>query len=322
MDFMEDLFWKKLQKPSSIAKNDWRAMSSNPFLKKEMILIVPHGDWDWRLLSRVGWCADLILLYPWKNWDWGYLSHQLPFSFIRKHPDLPWDLRMIWKRFEKQPHPNSPLFRWNSLSQEYPLEFILKHRSFPWNWKLVSRNTSLTMNDVCNFSRYSWDFSYIMKHVYFSSTDLRRTNRLKFDFKLLSENPYCRPSIVSILPFKDWDWTKLASHPAFPPNKIANNQILAPRWRWDRCLSNPRLTLDFYETIRRTVNIPKHFSQLSQNHFHKSTQLLPYQLSVLVRFLWLTYNKKKIMYKLKLILVLKHSMEPDILQDILFLYMG
>lgn len=314
-DFMEIQFWNKLQKPSSIGKLEWKAMSNHPFLKKEMVSTLPHGNWDWRILSRKDWCKDLLVQYPYKRWDWSFLSYQMPYSFIRSHPYFPWDLKMIWKRFDqKKPLPARSFFNWNRLSLESSTSFIFSHLRFPWNWKLVSKNPSLCLGDVCNYPGFSWDFSYIMTNVYFSGIDLQRKGVL-FEFKLLSLNPYCRPWIVRQFINKDWDWSKLASHPAFPPSEIIHDSKLAPKWRWDRCLSNPRLSYTFYHDIRRSVFIPNHFIQLSQNHFQKSVLLFPYQLSILIRFLWICFVRKKILHKIKLLVQVKKHFDLYIFQQ-------
>lgn len=322
-EYIQSLFWKKLQKPKSVVRHEWKAMSSHPFLLYEMVERHPFLDWDWRILSRKNenWKYNLILKYPWKNWDWVYLSNDVPLSFIRERPFLPWDYKIIWKRLSS-PVPQSPTSfskNWKTLSLYTPISQIFNHLQFPWDWKQVSKNKGLTIQDVCNYPFFPWDFSYVMSHTYFNIYDLKRSS-ITFDFKLLSQNPYCRPRYVRLLNQYPWDWTKLAIHPAFPPEKIFLDPILSRRWRWDRCLGNPYLTLPFYTEIRKQTTIPNQFSQLCQNHFEKTVSLLPYQVSVLVKFLWVCFSKKKILYRLKFILYLKQKMDTDTLRHVLFNY--
>jgi hypothetical protein len=326
-EYMERLFWKKIQRMSTINKHEWKALSIHPFLRQEMVLVAMNGDWDWRLLSRQShdWKRDLILRFPWKPWDWGFLSSDLPFEFIHQHPHLNWDLLILWKRFSTAPSKSlyyEPLQDWTKLSDESSLSFIFRFPHLPWKWKQVSKNPSLQLKDVLFRPHLPWDFSYIMKHVYFSSIDIRlqKTRSLRIDYKLLSLNPFCRPFIVRTFLNKDWDWGKLAIHPAFPPQLIIRDPVLSSKWRWDRCLGNPRLDLHFYSSLKREIVLPNQFSQLVQNHFEKSLELFPYQLSVLVRFVWSLINRKRIFKKLFLLKKLGQNMDPVFLEQILFLY--
>lgn len=314
--YVDNLFWKKLQKPSSIVKNDWKYLSCHPFLKKEMILRVPYGDWDWRSMSRreQQWKLDLIVAYPHRRWDWNYLSSVLPLSFIRKHPDLPWDFKSLCKRIIT-PIP-SLSSRWEHLSATAPVEFIFSHAHLPWRWGLVSKNKSLSMTDVCNYPLFTWDFPYLMTHSFFTMDDLKRSSIL-YNYKLLSENPFLRPHVVKAALFKNWDWVRLAIHPAFPPQHVYNDSTLASRWRWDRCLQNPRISFNFFLSLRKEILIPNQFSELCQNHFQMASSLLLYQKSVLVRFLWSCILKIRFSFKLKVLSHLKKYLCPNTMKNVL-----
>jgi hypothetical protein len=51
------------------------------------------------------------------------------------------------------------------------------------------------------------------------------------DCRILSKNPYHHPQLLRQFLHYTWDWKLLARHPAFPPEIIFYDPVLAPRWQ-------------------------------------------------------------------------------------------
>lgn len=292
-------------------RHRWRIISRHPMLKTEIIIRHNDSPWDWRSLSsqdatKIG---PLLIRFPDKDWDWNLLTRELPLQFIMDHEHLSWNIKILFNRFANQETTISD--NWRSLSIDTEISHILNTSFMPWDWKTVSRHVQLTMNHIYRHPHLNWDWKYVMTHVSFHAHHLEFPI-LQVDCQLLSINPHNRPHIVKKFLNMGWDWTALARHPAFPPHIIFHDAVLATRWRWDHCLLNPRLTMEFYHHIRRIIHIPNHFDLIGRNHFQYSDQLILYHSGIRRRFLVYVIMRRRFRSALRVLSYL-HCLLPFIL---------
>jgi len=139
------------------------------------------------------------------------LSKNSTFDYIRKHPNMPWDMKIISSRNDvKLCHLNIETIDWDwtlvisisgerlgfiALSFIVPFKYIENHPDLPWNaeifsmrkdlsmhhlktrrlnwdWNLLSTSANITINDILNHPEFPWNYSNLFLNPNITRRDI------------------------------------------------------------------------------------------------------------------------------------------------------
>ncbi len=124
-------------------------------------------------------------------------------------------------------YPNAD-WDWNqlSLNPSISFKFIINHRTMHWNANNVSRNISITEDDILQ-GNYPWNYSGIfanpnLNYKFFEEKIINCKHVLHIDWALLSANPSIETLDIINHPYHPWNDKFLSANPNITSSFILN----------------------------------------------------------------------------------------------------
>jgi len=256
--------------------------------------------------SAYAWNLESLLLHPewtperWKEWKQTCPSEYYRWKrYAQKKPSLCENKNTRFYKIQSTCFPNQSLWSYAHFPFEYEKKrhssFLINHDSYD-NWQIQfirledTFRTKRTLRSsfldlmyhpdfplalVWTYPTAPWDFSFLLKYRKWSIHELSELTRSqKISFTLFSQNVFLQPYHLYEFLGKSWDWKVLALHPNFPPQRIWEDRLLFPHWKWKMTFRHPRLDFYFWKTtLRPHLHMSTTSSLLFSNLFQYSTEL-------------------------------------------------
>lgn len=153
---------------------DWYDLTLSPHVKIKDIYENPNFPWEINELLFTDIDQDILdfIRFYRSHYDkyaWADHSTRTPWTLIKNNLDLPWVYNCIRIRNSNEFEESdvhilyaSNTWDWANLSSMIDFKIILKYvKDFPWNFFEVSRNKTVTYEDVVSHPELPWNYSNI-----------------------------------------------------------------------------------------------------------------------------------------------------------------
>jgi hypothetical protein len=181
---------------------------------------------------------------------------------------------------------------------------------------------NISLDTVLQYPSRPWDYSSLLSYKKWTIHQiLILKKQKKIDWKRFSSNIWLDFDILYHYLSEPWDWHLLAIHPNFPPQVIYQDNILLPRWKWNKIFFNPRISISFWESIHPHDEFLERFHEpfILQNHFRFDQKYRIWAAIRIQKLFHVFFNTKKILQKTHYLCVLHQSL-PLVLIHEIFLY--
>jgi len=114
-----------------------------------LIELYPNLSWNWKDISwNPNMTINMVIEHADEDLNWHQLSMNIPWSDIKKHPELPWVEYMVLrnKTICVDDIINTNVAYWDvlSLNIKTTIDVVLAHLDKPWDWEQFSANSNIT----------------------------------------------------------------------------------------------------------------------------------------------------------------------------------
>lgn len=131
----------------------------------------------------------------------------------------------------------------------------------PYSKTYLTYHPKLTIALVLHLPSLGWDYKFLLLYREWTCAQIHKLLDLRrMDWKAYSQNPFLTIETVREFLRYPWEWAALARSPCFPPQRVFEDPILMPRWKWRSVFKNPRISTVFWKHLLtnfpRTVHDP------------------------------------------------------------------
>lgn len=199
---------------------DYKALSCNPRVTKNLVKITRDRDWYPRyLFKNDSVFLDAIKLFPGYHWRSEVKFSKDPrvtWEIVQKNPSIKWD----YSQLSGNPNIN--------------MEIVKANPDKPWNFWFLSENPNITWYIVKSNPDLPWKYENLSKNKNITWENVRDSILQNWDFNALSSNENMSIEFIKANPDKKWNYYYIAHNRFSQPYKI--KQKLAAKIIQRNCL--------------------------------------------------------------------------------------